>query len=280
MKTEIIYDMAETAYRVMPALSQTTLKVYGKTPAHGRAYELGLLKVESSAFDFGKVVHSAVLERDKYLETCVVAPEMMPDAKGVMKPTNGNMTSYKEWVKGCAGKTIVTKEETDAIKVILENIQNHPVTKSLFENGKSEVSAFASMDDVDCRARFDFVPESEADRFCLVDVKTCERADKDSFQRSIIDYGYHIQAAFYLWMSEAVGLDRGQFTFVCIEKTPPYAIAVYTLDNDSLLLGQRKVRELLSVYRECAKNQNWPAYSEDVQEIGVPDWVKKMEGLQ
>jgi exodeoxyribonuclease VIII len=73
----------------------------------------------------------------------------------------------------------------------------------------------------------------------LLDFKTTTDASFNSFRRSIANFSYDIQSAFYLdGVNAALGTDFNRFIFVAVEKQAPYEIALYELDEASIDVGR------------------------------------------
>ena len=90
-----------------------------------------------------------------------------------------------------------------------------------------------------CRCRPDFWREDDI----IVDVKTTEDASPEEFSRSLAKWRYHVQAPFYMDGIElATGRRPKGFVFLVVEKKPPYAVAAYTLDPESIELGRSEYR--------------------------------------
>ena len=108
----------------------------------------------------------------------------------------------------------------------------------------------------------------------MVDLKTTEDASPAGFSKSCAKYRYHVQAASY---SEGYRQITGEyvkaFVFVAQEKTPPYAVATYTLSAESLLEGEIQYNKNLATYTECMLKEKWPAYSDDIEELSLPGWA-------
>ena len=94
----------------------------------------------------------------------------------------------------------------------------------------------------------------------IVDLKTAENADTDTFMRHAIKYGYDLQAAMY---SEGVRKCTGKecaFVFIVIEKKPPYAVNILQADKAFITHGFDMFRELLGIYHDCKQTGNWYGY--------------------
>ena len=62
--------------------------------------------------------------------------------------------------------------------------------------------------------------------------------------------------------------------YIVIETEPPYAINVFKAGEDYLNFGKQKTQELYELYANCIANNNWPSYSEEIQELRIPKaWI-------
>jgi exodeoxyribonuclease VIII len=108
-----------------------------------------------------------------------------------------------------------------------------------------------------------------------VDFKSTDNASKDAFSKSIANYGYARQAAYYLDLAKDSGLPHTEFVFVAVEKEPPYAVGIYQLDQESIQWGRKKYTDLLSLYIKCRDENHWPGYSQEPQIISLPQWAMR-----
>ena len=103
----------------------------------------------------------------------------------------------------------------------------------------------------------------------IVDVKTCGRgeASREQFSRDLSKWKYHSQADWYLNLFGAT-----YFVFVVVEKEAPFAVACYNLGTPSLQLGRELNERRLAKIKECAESGKWPAYSEELNQIDIPEY--------
>jgi exodeoxyribonuclease VIII len=137
--------------------------------------------------------------------------------------------------------------------------------------GKAEQSVYWTdpVTGILCRCRPDFWREDDI----IVDVKTTEDASPEEFSRSLAKWRYHVQAPFYMDGIElATGRRPKGFVFLVVEKKPPYAVAAYTLDPESIELGRAEYRADLERLAECQRTDQWPGFGGTIQKIGVPHW--------
>jgi hypothetical protein len=258
-----ILSLPEAQYRAAEGLSKSMLDWIAppKTPAHFKAKLDGLMPDEQTpAMRLGSMIHRAILEWDTL--DYVVRPEGM-----VFTTKEG-----KEW-KAAQTKPVITQDEYQTILGMRDSVNAHPAVKRVLANAKTEVSLFASAEDgVLRKARIDALPESGN---VIVDVKSCQSADPDMMAKSVVSYRYDVQAAYYLDLCALLGLDKSEFLFVCVEKQPPYAVAVYALDQDAIAWGRKQYQRDLSAVKHCMAEDHWPSFTQDITTLALPAWAQK-----
>jgi hypothetical protein len=180
-----------------------------------------------------------------------------------------------------AGKVPLLAAEYDQVKAMAAKLREHPVARALFdpERGKPEQSAFWRDERTGIwrRARLDWLPNPGAGRLIVPDYKTSKTAAPDELQRSIRNYGWDQQSAWYLDAVHALNLadDSAAFVFVVQQKTPPYLVTVVQLDVVALQIGRFLNKQAIDVYAECTRTGRWPGFSDDVEILPHPPWVER-----
>ena len=151
------------------------------------------------------------------------------------------------------------------------NFLNSPA-KFIYDNdGLAELSYF--WDDlygIKGKCRPDWISK---DGTTVVDLKTTQDASPKGFQKSISNFGYHIQCAWYLRGLRKLGIEATEFIFIAIEKTAPYCIGVYRADEDMINIGMSQVEKALEVLRVCQETKLYPDYTPTIQDISLPPWM-------
>lgn len=168
-------------------------------------------------------------------------------------------------------RQILNQQQWDAVHMAANAIKNHPAASKLIGAGKAEQSVYWN-DPVTgelCRCR----PDWWRDDNIVVDLKTTENASKEGFAKSIANFRYDVQAAFYLdGIEKATGKRPRGFVFVAIEKKPPFAVGVYVLDAETLDVARAVYQKDLESYAACQKTGEWPGYGDKIQTINMPGW--------
>jgi hypothetical protein len=76
----------------------------------------------------------------------------------------------------------------------------------------------------------------------------------------------------YYW---ATGDVLDGFGFIAVEKSAPYNVMCYRLDDESIEVGRNQYRIALNIYANCLESGVWDGYagSEEEQLIGLPFWA-------
>jgi len=105
-------------------------------------------------------------------------------------------------------------------------------------------------------------------------VKTTENASAREFGRSIAQWRYHVQAAWYLdGVEQSTGTRPEQCLFLCVEKKAPFACAVYAADAEMIAAGAQTAARDLEVLATCKAADAWPGYSDQIEPISLPAWM-------
>lgn len=257
--------MTNAEYHSHPAISKSGLDRIDQSPAHYRAW-LSEPRITTPALTFGSACHAAVLESDTFGERYVVAPS------GIDRRTKAGKELWESFTSKAAGREIITAEDLEKLANIRLSIFAHPVAEELLDpgSGNAEVSVFGVLDDVGVKCRPDWL----RDDGIVVDLKTTDNAGPNAFSRSVAKYRYHVQAAFYSDLLEAVtGEPVKAFVFIAVEKAPPYAVSVYELDAETLEVGRSAYQRNLDTFRRCLEANNWPAYSDAIETLTLPRWA-------
>ena len=221
------------------------------------------------AFDVGHAAHAAVLGVG--LELVVI------DAEDYR--TKGAREARDEAY--AAGACPVLAKEKDGVDAMAAAIRQHPLAASLLDpdHGRPEVSVFWHDEDrgIDRRARFDWLPNPTGIGTLVVpDYKTTASAEPRAFSRSIWNFGYDIQAVWYMDAVRAADLaDDVEFLFIAQETTAPYLITVHQLDHDALEVGRARVDEACAIFRVCTQTNTWPGYTSHwgTELVPPPQWL-------
>ena len=259
----VYHNLPIEEYHDDKAVGSSSLKTLSiKTPLHLKEQ----VRKESAAFDFGMALHLSILEPQK--ESLIICgPE---DRRG---------NKWKDLKEECdaKGQLLLTSGDYEAVFAAKASVFKHELAASLLTgNVESEISVFHIDHEtgLKCKIRPDLYNH---DANIIIDLKTCVSASPQAFSKSMADYGYHIQNAFYerVW-NEHHNKEIDGFYFIAIEKEPPYAVAIYELDDESFLEGWEQAKRAMFLYKKCMNENVWPGFGDQVQKIGIPKYAFKL----
>jgi hypothetical protein len=258
-----IYSVPAERYHAANGCSKTMLDfLANQTPAHLAAYMYGLTKEETPAMRFGAIVHRALLEPDTYTAAFHVKPE------GLRFTTKDGMA----WQEQHKQLPIISQTESDQIDAMVSAVHCHPFAKKLLAGGTPEQSIFVEDDSGTLRkSRLDALTKGNV----IPDLKTTESAALDQFERNVSRYRYHVQAAYYIDNCKLAGIEKENFFFICVEKTPPYLVRCLLMNADVINYGRRLYQRDIQIYRNCLESGKWPGWSESYDEVALPPWELK-----
>lgn len=252
--------------RELGVVSKSALDLIARSPAHYRAWVDGLEREATPAMRFGTALHMALLEPERFKRTYVVAPDF-----GDMRSSK-NREKRDAWLEERPGAVMLKPDDEAALLGMLESVMKHPAGSRLILEGESEVTLRWNdpISGLSCKSRADYWVRSKR---LAVDVKTTDDASIDGFARSVANYRYHVQDALYRSGFRECGEPIEHFAILAVEKQPPYAVAVYTLDEDAVTRGYHLARMDIDRLADCLKTNTWPSYSDGVVELALPRWA-------
>ena len=267
-------DMPEPDYHAAKEwLSASGIKrlIPPSTPAHFRQWASNEAQEEPKAhFDLGKIVHAIVLGKGSEFE---VVQKVGRDKQRVDADDLKAVSAQKHAAEIRAeGKVPVLRDVLAEAEAMAAAVLGDPVAAALFSHGTPEASAFwlDPATGVQCRARFDWLPDKvEGRRLIVPDLKTARDASSQKFTRAAGDYSYHVQDAHYSDAIKALGIDEDPaFLFVVIEKGS-HLVNVLPFSDMDRKLGRAMCDKARRIYRECSETGIWPGYRPPT-EVGPP----------
>lgn len=261
-------DVASTTYheRVPGMASKSALDLVRRSPAHLKAWLDGQEDEPTPPLVFGAAFHCATLEPAVFAATYATEPDF-GDCR-----FKENKAERDRWRAANAGKIPLSASDAATIAGMGAALRAHPLASRMIRDGHPELTLRWRDEEtgLECRARDDyFVPSLRM----AVDLKTTTDASAEEFRRSVAKFGYHRQDAFYRAAHAAVGAPLDHFVFVAVEKTAPYAVAIYALDGDATLRGHESIARDMATLARCFRENDYPGYPVEIQTLTVPPWA-------
>lgn len=270
--------LSEAEYHKRPEISKSGLDKINKSPAHFME-SLRNPPEQTDAMALGSLVHKAILEPSEFMKNCLVVPQFEgPTKDGRMSSRSAAAKEAKQqwYAELKPDQMVITGEEFVQIKGMLDSVYAHPSAGQLLQKTHNELSFFWHdiESGADCRCR----PDALREGHIIIDLKTTHDASPKAFQRSLAQFRYHVQAAFYLeGLSQVTSQNYDTFVLVAVETKPPYAVAVYVLDSATIEAGQFQYKKDLRKYANCMREGKWPAYSDEIMPMNLPAYAWPVE---
>lgn len=306
MDTGIHSGISFETYSAIKAANNSGLTLVERSPLHYFAQYIDPRReprTETPAMKLGRAIHTAALEphqfarryhlepipedfpgtlvsADDYRAACASLGIKPPSTKAAMKTLLMATPNPPVFFEDIAGQIeskfeLLSEKQMEACEGIAGNVRKSDAAMTLLSDGKAEEVAVWKDPEtgVLCKARLDWL---SSDRNVIVDLKSTTDARPEKFKRSIQEYGYHRQVAWYLdGVEYASGTRPGVFAFIVYESTAPYAAAYYYADQEMITIGRRENRILLRSYADCLASGKWPGFPEELREISLPAWYTK-----
>ena len=239
--------------------------------------------VHKRCFDIGQAAHLLVLEPHLFRQSVSVIRGKTKEGKESKGYTSQDAKDHRDYAYD-QGLVPLLPDEYDAIIAMREALFADPVAKAAFDPAHvvTEQTRVWVDDEtkVWCKARLDGAAVTSN---WFSDYKTCLSAKTDDVAKSIVNYGYHIQAAWYLDSVAATGgpsIDR--FAFVFQEKSAPYLTAVFWLDPEWIAEGRKAGTAARQKFAECMSTGKWPGYQSKTESeaggahtVTMPGWFRR-----
>lgn len=270
----IYVDMSAEDYHAVAALSKSRMDALHRSPAHFLAY-LQEPHEDTAATILGSLTHTLAMEPELY-------PLRFRAFENIKRSTNEGKANCEE--AEAAKLTPISTETLAQAQAMAQALRSHPTAAGAFlaEGALFEVSVFWEelVDGVaiPCKARLDVLHKGLPGFGCLcADVKKTRDASPRGMGRSITEYRYHVQAAWYRRGLYTQGLHTRQFLLMCVEDAPPYPVGLYNISESAQGVALHEIKEDMERLAGCIKSGEWPGYPVDVMELDLPTWAYRKE---
>jgi len=252
--------MTNEEYHNIPAISSSDFRLLEESPLH---YEnKDYFKLDGKALTVGSLVHKMVLEPHTLYDEFV--KEEFSGCK-LNKNSNAYKEALRDFKRFCEGKQIVPVSMWEEAEIMARNIK--AIAGNILDNGVAEQSFFVEdTDGIPRKCRPDFL---RRDIKTVIDLKTTNAKNDYEFEKSIFDYKYHRQGAWYIDTLRLCGIDIENFVLITVQTSSPYMVRVRLLSNEAIMAGRENYMKILDKYIKYKKTGE----IDIVKTIGLPTWA-------
>ena len=277
MTPKLTTNEKDTDYHNSPGISSSGLKLFHDSPIKYWAKYIcpdpdSDDEKDKPHFAIGKAGHCKVLEPHRFESDFVAMPE------GIDKRSKDGKAFWKELKTKYPEATIMKNSELALAKKCGDSILNSRYGKLISSGiGCAETSIrWVDPDtEVHCKIRPDWflAPLDKVPNGMIIDLKFSDGSDEDSFRKSVENFGYYIQNAFYCLGYQAYysTKDLPKFIFVVVDKNYPYTVENYELSLEFIEMGLAVIKNRLPQFKECLDSGKWLPESKSKTTIIEPN---------
>lgn len=261
-----IIDIDDPGYFRLKSIDQSQLKQFLKNPADWAYHRLNDDHKPTDAMKFGTAFHAYLLGTSDVVS--------LPEGESFRSKDNQKWRD--EQLE--AGNIIVSYNDMQLLKRMKEGIEQtslmpeYPDYMEIIEQGTKEqcIEWKARQTGLMLKAKPDLIPVGTD---YLVDLKTAQKADAESFAKEVINYGYHIQTVFYRAAVAACkpdAFDRGSkapstMQFWVFEKSDACDWQPFSISDDNPItnLAATSIRQALLGIALMVKKAKEEGYAEN-----------------
>lgn len=261
-----IIDIDDPGYFRLKSIDQSQLKQFLKNPADWAYHRLNDDHKPTDAMKFGTAFHAYLLGTSDVVS--------LPEGESFRSKDNQKWRADQLE----AGNIIVSYNDMQLLKRMKEGIEQtslmpeYPDYMEIIEQGTKEqcIEWKDRQTGLMLKAKPDLIPVGTD---YLVDLKTAQKADAESFAKEVINYGYHIQTVFYCAAVAACkpdAFDRGSkapstMQFWVFEKTDACDWQPFSISDDNPItnLAATSIRQALLGIALMVKKAKEEGYAEN-----------------
>lgn len=246
-------------YAAIEAVNWSTLKEVQRSPLHF-AHRVDNPREDTSRLAFGRAVHTAVLEPDRFPLEYVV--------------WDGARRAGAEWsafALANANRTILRRDEYETALAVRDAVMGHKEAGRLLRRrgvAEQTITWTDKATGLACKARPDWMTGRT-----LTDLKTTGDVDAFAFGRVAARLCYHGQLGFYRMAARQVKRGKWAVRIIAVEADAPHDVAVFKVPDDVLDLGEELAHDLLREVAECRDTGDWPGKYPGLQTLRMPEWI-------
>jgi len=267
-----VFDYSMEQYHASEGLSRSSLWTFKNLP-----YKFWYEKLsgqyeppaENEAYILGDLVHVMMLEPHKLMDEYIISPNLD-------RRTKEGKRMYEEFLEEATGRKCVKGETWDQAVEMCASLKANSTVGDLLNEAKMEKSIYWKHEATGliCKAR----PDVWRDNI-ISDLKTTLDASYRGFQLSAYKYGYFLQAGMIYEAMKSIGETPVSFVNICVEKMPPYAVALYLMDDEALQFGIDMFHSIMERIAICYQRNVWPDYG--IQKLTIPNYASmEVQGEQ
>lgn len=261
----LVTDISNEAYHGSGELSRSTAwSLLTQCPAKVK-YDRENPGEATPALIIGDAFHTATLEPARFETDFACKPEQI-DGKSPLtnhyKEIFAEMQSEEPHVKW------LNRSDYQMVVEMAGSALDHPILKEHLGRTESivEGTAYFECEGVKCKVRPDLYSPGAG---VVIDLKSTMDASERGFSKSVRQFGYSFQVAWYLEGLRLAGEKPNTFIFLAVEKKAPYLTAAYKVSAAEIEKQTHAMYKACTLWNECVSSGVYPGYTDEVTQVDV-----------
>lgn len=179
----------------------------------------------------------------------------------------------KEWAaeQKQAGLTVLPAGTAERFERMRASVLDLAIGKELIDTSEQQVTLRMKYEGIPgIQSRPDFARFSGEPAF--TDLKTV--ANLGTFERDVLKYGYHRQAAIVRMLARNEFVDRAEYRLLAVEKAFPNRAQTFRFNRTFLDIGERWVMRQIDKLQDHFAADFWPKVTEEEVIMSPPKWLE------
>lgn len=259
-----LVEIDPDAYHDMPGISQSMIKQFVDDPGiYRERYVLGEQREgQARHFEWGKDFEALVFY-DR-IPGVLIPNEVLSrserEGKEIFAKRGPEWTEWKARQIAEHGEDVRLYKQDEWDKLIQpyllarESLRAHAKAMKLLTGERHTVLTWEDeTTGMMCKCQLDTVSQWKV----LTDLKTCRDIHPFTFNRSVFQFGYAIQARWYQLAWQRYTGELWPFCFVCVQTSPSYGCETYDLSPEWYSYADRKIQEGLHGLKRAYDTDDW-----------------------
>lgn len=217
------------------------------------------------ALIIGDAFHTATLEPARFESEFAVKPAQL-GGKGprcnAYKEIFAEMQAEEPHIKW------LEESEYEYVCDMASSALDHPILKQYLAEADAviEGTGYFECEGAKCKVRPDlYLPGAGV----VIDLKSTMDASSRGFAKSVRQFGYAFQVAWYLEGLRLAGEKPTEFIFLAVEKKAPYLTAAYSINASEIESQTNAMYKACKIWAECTQSNYFPGYADNVVPLDV-----------
>ena len=249
-------------YHREPAISSTDLSLLEESTTH--LMNKQLFKRESDAFNFGTLVHTLTLEPHLFDDEFLLAPE------GAKRNTTIGKKMWEDHEAELAGRISITAADVEKAKTMAHNatviLSRLLGVEDFKTTGWAERSFFTRdhLTHANVKCRPDFLTRNHT----MIDIKTTRDISEFGLMKSIRDYNYARQVAWYKRVLSNCRIDIQRAVLVFVSTEPGHQVKIRYFSDSVLYEEDEKITALLQQFDSVMSGEVVDTIARPIEPLG------------